>query len=46
LVEEDDSEQDEPTEDELATTGIDPDSPEDFGDADDEPANTAFQFEE
>jgi type IV secretory pathway TraG/TraD family ATPase VirD4 len=46
LVEEDDLEQDEPTEDELATAGIDPDSPEDFGDADDEPANTAFQFEE
>jgi hypothetical protein len=36
----------EPTEDELAVAGTDPDSPEDFGDADDNQANTAFQFEE
>jgi hypothetical protein len=41
-----DSETDEPTEDELAAAGTDPDSPEDFCDADDEPANTVFQFEE
>jgi type IV secretory pathway TraG/TraD family ATPase VirD4 len=45
-AEEDDSEMDEPTEDELAVAGTDPDSPEDFGDADDNQANTAFQFEE
>jgi type IV secretory pathway TraG/TraD family ATPase VirD4 len=45
-AEEDDSEMDEPTEDELSVAGTDPDSPEDFGDADDNQANTAFQFEE
>ena len=46
VTEEADSEPEEPTEDELAAAGTDPDSPEDFGDADDGPANTAFQFEE
>ena len=45
-AEEEDSEMDEPTEDELAVAGTYPDSLEDFGDADDNQANTAFQFEE
>jgi hypothetical protein len=46
VADEDDSELEEPTEDEIAAVGTGPDSPEDFGDADDGPANTAFQFEE
>ena len=46
VAEEDDSEREEPAEDEIAASGGDPDSPEDFGDVDDAPANTAFQFEE
>ena len=47
-VEEDaDSEADEPTEEEFAAAGIDPDSPEDFGEAaDDHEAQPAFNFEE
>jgi hypothetical protein len=47
-VEEDaDSEFDEPTEEELAAVGTDPDSPEDFGEAeDDQEAQPAFNFEE
>ena len=47
VEEDDDSELDEPTEEELAAVATDPDSLEDFGEvADDQEAQPAFNFEE